>query len=194
MSTEKPKSQSKKTDNINYTRIISVLVFSIILLSVSGCTDTDTGNNHNIEKSPVSSVTLTTDNDTYRSSEEMVITVDIIASRDVDTALVNISGIKNTFERNMLEDGKTVYLTKGNNIVDFTFKTPSCSDCSGVLPGNHTIYAIAEIGGTQYNATAIVILEADVDETDKDGNLTKDLSENMTKNTGGNITAVKSDN
>lgn len=177
MSSKKPEDLYKNASPIYHTKIIIVLILSVVFLSVSGCTDNDS--------SPVTSVTLTTNNDTYRSSEEIVITVDITASRDVDVTLVNISGIKNTFERNILEDSKTVQLKEGDNTVQFTFETPACGDCSGIPAGDHTIYANVEIDGIQYNATSTVTLEADEDETE-DGN--------MTENTGENVTAVKSDN
>ena len=156
MSTKKQKNLHKNANHIGYKSIIITLILSVMFLSASGCTDS----------SPVTSVTLTTDNDTYRSSEEMIITVDITASRDVDVTHVNISGIKNSFERNMLEDSKTMSLTEGDNTVQFTFETPSCGDCSGVAAGNHTINAIVEVDGIKYNATVVVVLEADEDEKD----------------------------
>ena len=173
MSTKKPEYLHKNASHIGHANIIIVLILSIIFLSVSGCTDNDNGS----DSSAVTLVTLTTDTDTYRSSEEMTITVNITASRDVDITIVNISGIKNTFERNMLDDSKTVQLKEGNNTVQFTFDTPECGDCAGVAAGDHTIYANVEIDGIQYNATSIVTLEED---------------EHETEDTGENMTAVES--
>lgn len=136
------------------TGVLCIILLFAMFLLVSGCTDSTS----------IEAVTLTTDNDTYRSGEEMVITVGITASGDVDTALVNISGIRNTFERNMLANSRTVHLTQGDNSVEFKFETPSCSECSGVPPGNHTITAVVTVGGSLYNATTVVILEADEEE------------------------------
>ena len=175
MSTKKPEYLCKNASPIGYTKIIVVLILSVMFLSASGCTDNGS------DSSPVTLVTLTTNNDTYRSSEEMIINVDITASRGVDVTIVNISGIKNTFERNMLEDSKTVHLNEGDNTIQFTFETPECGDCAGVPAGDHTIYANVEIDGIQFNATSIVTLEEDEHETEEtDGNETEDADENMT--------------
>src|SRR5665648_170190 len=171
MKTKKPVHPHKNATRIVYTNIIIICLFSVMLLSISGCIDSSSN-------PPVTSVTLTTDKDTYRSSEEMVITVGITASRDVDTAVVNISGIKNTFERNLLEESKIVSLISGDNLVEFKFETPSCSNCSGVPPGNHNITAVVAVDKNLYNITTIVRLEADEAETEGVGNGIENIGDN----------------
>ncbi|MDP2753128.1 MAG: hypothetical protein Q8P40_01900 [Nitrospirota bacterium] len=106
-----------------------------------------------------------TDKEVYYSNETMLVSLEIFSEDDIKNVRVNVSGIENTFGRSMIEDSRVVSLKKGNNTIDFVFKTPSCEECSALSPGSYMINATVEIETDSFmkNISKPVILQREKD-------------------------------
>lgn len=78
---------------------------------------------------------FTTDKETYSSQEEMIVDLEIISSENINSAKIELKGIK-PYNKNYIDSSKTIDLEKGKNQITFKEETPYCtSGCGGVYPG-----------------------------------------------------------
>lgn len=132
---------------MKYLPLILVLLFSVI----AGC----------IEPSPsglISNVSISTEQDVYRSNETLNVHVDFISGKD-GQAQVTVEGIKNAFGRALINETRDVKVDKGANGFDFVFKTPSCEECSALSPGVYTVNATINMGGNTFETYREITLE-----------------------------------
>ncbi len=132
-------------------------VILMVLLSITiGCLQTH---------GEISIQKLTTDKESYYSNETMLVSLEIFSENDINNVRVNVSGIENSFGRSMIEEGRIIDLKKGNNTVEFVFKTPSCEECSALSPGQYMINASVENeNGILRNISKPVNLEREQDQ------------------------------
>ncbi len=133
------------------------LVFILVLVVVScGCvqekteTTTTTSTSSTTSSTTTSStstttvipnqeveISLSTDKETYHSNEHMDIAVTIDSPAILRDVGVRVYGIKAGSYR--LDKTKKVNLTAGINTITFSYKTPRCTGCAGIRPGNYPI-------------------------------------------------------
>lgn len=84
-------------------------------------------------------LTLTTDKTVYHSQENIILTVKSKSNQDVNNILVKAEGIKGK-SANYFSKNQIVNLTANQEeTVNLTSTLPSCSSCSGILPGDYSI-------------------------------------------------------
>ncbi len=101
---------------------------------------------------------ISTGKDIYRSNETMKVHVDIASEKD-RKAVIGISGMKNAFDRALINETRDVILKKGLNGFYFEFKTPACEECFALTPGIYTINASVHIGGKTLETYKKITLE-----------------------------------
>jgi hypothetical protein len=141
------------------------IAFSILLLLLFGCTDqkkqgenqntfvlrpekdvlvadgiNETKKTNELKPQGVTSFFVSTEKSFYYSLEKINITVNISADLDMKNVTILVYGIENTREVLLLNTNKNTDLHAGNNLADFDYRLPSCSYCSGMPPGNYSIY------------------------------------------------------
>ncbi|NJD77539.1 MAG: hypothetical protein FIB08_10665 [Candidatus Methanoperedens sp.] len=103
-------------------------------------------------------LSLSTEKDIYHSNETLKIQL-YFNSPDDGKGEIQISGIKNAFDRPSINEKREVAIEKGSNRFDFEFKTPSCEECSAIEPGIHDINATVIIAGKTFEAYKKITLE-----------------------------------
>lgn len=93
-------------------------------------------------------INFSTNSDVYSSNQQMKINVVIDASDDIENTTVRVYGVpaRNGYR---IDQTKTLNLSAGENVVEFSSSTPSCYGCSGISPGS-------------YNLTTIVSCDLDI--------------------------------
>lgn len=105
-----------------------------------------------------STLSVATDKDIYHSNETLKAYVDF-NSPAAGNANIRVSGIKNMFDTPLVSEEKNIRIEKGNNRIDFEFKTPSCEECSALKPGMYFMNASVSLGGKTYEAYGKIMLE-----------------------------------
>jgi cytochrome c biogenesis protein CcdA/thiol-disulfide isomerase/thioredoxin len=129
------------------------LILIISLLAVSGCID-----NSQYQETTLN---ISTEKTVYHSNETLIVHVYFNSTKE-EQAQLHVSGIKNQFSRPMMEETREVILKKGDNDFDLEFTTPSCEECSAVVPGAHYINATISIGKKTFESFTEITLEREV--------------------------------
>lgn len=103
-------------------------------------------------------ITIVTDKEIYYSNETLKAHVDVNSSEDISGKLT-VSGIKNDFNRALINETRDESLKKGNNGFDFELKTPSCEECSALSPGVYTVNATLTVGGKTFETYKKITLQ-----------------------------------
>ena len=82
---------------------------------------------------------LSTDKEIYHSNELMNITLVINSSNDIEDVTLRVYGINARYYR--LDETRRINMETGTNTVEFTYKTPRCYGCAGIIPGTYQINA-----------------------------------------------------
>jgi hypothetical protein len=86
-------------------------------------------------------LTLTTNKHAYHSKEELQAQVILFMDKKMPSASVTVSGITNSFGRDLIEETRELDLYEGKNTINFTFTTPDCEECAGLEPGVYFLTA-----------------------------------------------------
>lgn len=130
---------------MKYLLLILVFLFPVI----AGCIE---------PSSPISNLSIYTEQDVYRSNETLNVHIDFTSERD-GQAQVAVAGIKNAFGRALISETRDVEVRKGMNGFDFVFKTPSCEECTALSPGVYTVNATINMGGRTFETYRKITLE-----------------------------------
>jgi cytochrome c biogenesis protein CcdA len=101
---------------------------------------------------------LTTEREIYHSNETLKVHIDFNATQD-GTAQIAVSGIRNDFGRALINGSRDEILTKGQNVFDFEFSTPSCEACSALSPGEYAINATVTTGTRTFETYKKITLD-----------------------------------
>jgi cytochrome c biogenesis protein CcdA len=126
------------------------LALIILLLAVSGCLENSLSQENTLN--------ISTEKIVYHSNETLKVHVYFNSTKEVK-ANIQVSGIKNAFGRAMLTETRETILKRGDNSFDFEFKTPSCEECSAVVPGAHYFNVTISIDNQNYESYHEITLE-----------------------------------
>lgn len=104
-------------------------------------------------------VTITTDRHTYHSKDRLQVEVTIFADNKESQVPVTVSGITNSFGREMIKETREVSLKQGENKLSFNFTTPDCEECAGLEPGLYFIKASVLIDDELRTASTQIMLQ-----------------------------------
>ncbi|VVB85146.1 Thiol:disulfide interchange protein DsbD [uncultured archaeon] len=129
-----------------------------------------------------STLSISTDRDVYRSNETLKAHVDF-NSPNSGRGQVQVSGIRNAFNRALINETKDINIEKGYNGFDFEFTTPSCEECSALSPGVYAINATVNTDGRTFEAYKRLTLERNASNaSDSQGGQGGNSQINNTKN------------
>ncbi len=86
------------------------------------------------ELDPSLNITITTDEQEYKSSQQVNVTIEIDSNVNFQNASLSISAINNRFK-----EDRQINLTVGNNIETYLFKLPRCNVCGGIREGEYSV-------------------------------------------------------
>ncbi len=103
-------------------------------------------------------LSITTDKKIYHSNETLKAHVDF-KSPDGGKGEIQVAGVKNEFDRALINETREADIKKGYNGFDFVFTTPSCEECSALKPGVYPVNATVSLDGKTYEAYRKITLE-----------------------------------
>jgi len=103
---------------------------------------------------PLRSVSIATDRQLYHSGETMAINI-TVGLRQESLAGVVVHGI-NARNRERLGIIANYTLHKGLNVISLDYRTPDCTGCAGIAPGNYTIWAEVTVGNLTSSENATI--------------------------------------
>lgn len=86
-------------------------------------------------------VSLSTDKDVYSSGDHMLVQVTVNTSQQMNNVTIQGEGLITNKGPQIMLRAKTMNLSSGTNIVNFSKRVPSCSPCSGLNEGSYNITA-----------------------------------------------------
>jgi len=103
---------------------------------------------------------VTTDKELYHSNDVMKITVLVRSQGDMTNTTLVLSGIRDRHGSPHLRKEIPVSLSPGPNTLVYDHRLPTCSSCSGLLPGTYEVEAaLVREGGIISNMTHAFSLE-----------------------------------
>lgn len=81
---------------------------------------------------------FSTDKKIYHPKENIKVNLEVYSSLP-SNATLKIYGIKNRWNSYRINEVRNVTLSKGLNLLNFNYVTPSCYGCAGVSPGEHKL-------------------------------------------------------
>lgn len=120
---------------------------------------------------------IATEKDVYYSNETLRVHIDFYSRIDVDgNGKLVVSGIRNDFDRSLINKTQDITFGKGINGFDLDFTTPSCEECSALSPGEYAINATVTVSGKTFETYKKVTLARN------DSNISKNGSEILQSN------------
>jgi len=101
---------------------------------------------------------ISTDKDIYHSNEALKAHVEFNSPKG-DRGQIQVSGVRNAFNRALINETREINIEKGYNGFDFEFTTPSCEECSALSPGVYAVNATVDIDGRTFEAYKKITLE-----------------------------------
>ncbi len=86
-------------------------------------------------------MSVSTDNYTYYSRDDVQIEITIEAPEDMNDTRIHLFGIKNKYGAYKVERFFEMALTEGKNVIETKTNVPSCYGCSGIEPGVFQFHA-----------------------------------------------------
>ena len=94
---------------------------------------------------------IATEKDIYYSNETLRVHIDFYSRIDGDgNGKLGVSGIRNDFDRPLINKTQDITFIKGINGFDLEFTTPSCEECSALSPGEYAINATVTATGKTF--------------------------------------------
>lgn len=112
-------------------------------------------------------LSISTEKDIYRSNETLRVNV-FFNSHKKSKGQIQVSGIKNAFGSPLLDEIKEESIRKGANFFTFSFRTPSCEECSALQPGDYYINATVDSGGKTFETYKEITLARSNDSEEHD--------------------------
>ena len=120
---------------------------------------------------------IATEKDVYYSNETLRVHIDFYSRIDGDgNGKLGVSGIRNDFDRPLINKTQDITFVKGINGFDLEFTTPSCEECSALSPGEYAINATVTVSGKTFETYKKVTLARN------DSNISKNGSEILQSN------------
>lgn len=120
-------------------------------------------------------LTIATGKDVYYSNETLRVHIDFYSQTDGNGKL-GVSGIRNDFDRPLINKTQDITFIKGINGYDLEFTTPSCEECSALSPGEYAINATVAVNDKTFETYKKVTLARN------DTNISKNGSEILQSN------------
>ena len=118
---------------------------------------------------------IATEKDVYYSNETLRVHIDYYSRIDGNGKL-GVSGIRNDFDRPLINKTQDITFVNGTNGFDLEFTTPSCEECSGLSPGEYAINATVTVSEKIFETYKKVTLAR------PDSNISKNGSEILRSN------------
>ncbi|MFZ3168635.1 MAG: cytochrome c biogenesis protein CcdA [Candidatus Methanoperedens sp.] len=118
---------------------------------------------------------IATEKDVYYSNETLRVHIDFYSRIDGNGKL-GVSGIRNDFDRPLINKTQDITFVKGINGFDLEFTTPSCEECSALSPGEYAINATVTVSGKTFETYKKVTLARN------DSNISKNRSDILQSN------------
>ncbi len=134
---------------MKYITIILVLLFFI----VPGCLDSSP-----YKEVSSSELSIFTERDAYHSNETLKVHLNFNSTVE-GMGQIQISGIKNEFDRALINETREDHIKKGPNGIDFEFTIPSCEECSALKPGIYSLNATVKLGSKTFETYKNITLE-----------------------------------
>ncbi len=116
-----------------------VFIMFFAAITIAGCSNQNNFAYEFNENVEVEIISFESDKESYGSNEKINFNANVISSSDIDNIKLEVNGIK-PYNKNYIQVAKIHNLTKGDNNIKFSAKTPSCtSGCGGVRPGSYDI-------------------------------------------------------
>ena len=106
--------------------VVVCAVIGMILLSVMGPAHAEI-------------TAVSTDKDLYHSNEHMNITFMVNSAGNMDNTTARIEGIRDEDGKLRIKHDMPANLTAGPNVLFYSYKLPSCSECSGLGEGTYQV-------------------------------------------------------
>ncbi|CAG0954194.1 Thioredoxin [Methanosarcinales archaeon] len=120
---------------------------------------------------------IATEKDVYYSNETLRVHIDFYSRMDGDgNGNLGVSGIRNDFDRPLINKTQDITFVKGINGFDLEFTTPSCEECSALSPGEYAINATVTVSGKTFETYKKITLAR------PDSNISKNGSEILQSN------------
>ncbi|CAG0978486.1 MAG: cytochrome c-type biogenesis protein [Candidatus Methanoperedens nitroreducens] len=120
---------------------------------------------------------IATEKNVYYSNETLRVHIDFYSRIDGDgNGKLGVSGIRNDFDRPLINKTQDITFIKGINGFDLEFTTPSCEECSALSPGEYAINATVTVSGKTFETYKKITLARN------DSNISKNGSEILQSN------------
>jgi len=129
-----------------------------------------------------------TDKEIYRSNETLKVHIDFNSTQE-GKAQITVSGIKNAFERALINGSRDEIIKKGQNSFDFEFSTPSCEACSALSPGEYAINATVTTGTRTFETYKKITLDREESNVSTSENSSIDVNGISISNNTSNLTS-----
>lgn len=103
-------------------------------------------------------MSISADNYTYHSRDDVNMVIEITAPRTMNGTLIHLFGIKNKYGVYKNERYFDMDLAEGENIIETKTNVPSCYGCSGIETGIYQFHA-----ALYYNETQIINASTDIE-------------------------------
>jgi len=97
-----------------------------------------------------------TDKKVYYSNELMTLTLKINSSSRIENVRIKTYGILDKWGSYRLNIEQKTNLTSGTNILDFSYRTPSCYGCAGINPGIYELISLITYDEISVNKTTSI--------------------------------------
>ncbi|MDL5502863.1 MAG: hypothetical protein QSU88_06565, partial [Candidatus Methanoperedens sp.] len=111
---------------------------------------------------------IATQKDIYYSNETLRVHIDFYSRIDGNGKL-GVSGIRNDFDRPLINKTQDITFIKGINSYDLEFTTPSCEECSALSPGEYAINATVAVNDKTFETYKKVTLARNDSNISKNG-------------------------
>jgi hypothetical protein len=113
------------------------------------------------EPEPEYSISIATDKKSYHSRDAVQLSINVTVPKAMEDTKVRFFGVKNKYGAYKMKRTDDIDMAKGLNVIETKTNVPSCYGCSGIEPGNFTLWAALIYNGTQIvnSSTGIEILE-----------------------------------
>ena len=132
---------------------------------------------------------MATQKDVYYSNETLKVHIDFYSRID-GKAQLGVSGIRNDFDRPLINKTLDITFVKGTNGFDLEFTTPSCEECSALSPGEYAVNATVNVSGKTFETYKKITLAREDSNISKNGSEIIQVNNTQLANNRSNETRV----